>query len=416
MGTTIAEKIDALLEGGSIPSADKLKARIPPGLVEITRIPGLGPKRARLLYDQLEVASLDGLREAAEAGRLKDVKGFGKKAEDNVLAALAAGADGREKPRLLLSKALAVGEEMVAALRRPPRRAAGGARRQRAPPGGHRQGPRHRGRLQRPGGPGRGLLRARGRRPGAHLGRGGREGGHPLRAAGGPADRSRGGVRKPAAALHRLGTAQRGAAHRGGQARPARERVRHRRRRQRRQPRLRERGGGLRAAGDAVHPARAAGGPRRAGRRPLAVPAGADRARATSGATCTCTPCSPTGATPLEEMAAGRAWRAATSTWRSPTTRRATASATTCSPTSCGARSSTSAPSTCRISRCWRAPRPTSFPTARSTTTTICSASWTGWSPACTPPSGWTRTSRPTACSRRWSTRSWTRSAIPPGG
>ena len=116
VGATIAEKIDALLEGGSIPSADKLKARIPPGLVEITRIPGLGPKRARLLYDQLEVSSLDGLREAAEAGRLKDVKGFGKKAEDNVLAALAAGADGREKPRLLLSRALAVGEEMVAAL------------------------------------------------------------------------------------------------------------------------------------------------------------------------------------------------------------------------------------------------------------------------------------------------------------
>ena len=116
VGATIAEKIDALLEGGSIPSADKLKARIPSGLVEITRIPGLGPKRARLLYDQLEVSSLAELREAAEAGRLKDVKGFGKKAEDNVLAALAAGADGREKPRLLLSKALAVGEEMVATL------------------------------------------------------------------------------------------------------------------------------------------------------------------------------------------------------------------------------------------------------------------------------------------------------------
>ena len=53
------------------------------------------------------MASLDDLREAAEQGRLKDVPGFGKKAEENVLAALAAGADGRPKPRLLLSKALA---------------------------------------------------------------------------------------------------------------------------------------------------------------------------------------------------------------------------------------------------------------------------------------------------------------------
>jgi DNA polymerase (family X) len=117
VGKTIAEKIDALLETGSIPSADKLKQRIPPGLVAVTRIPGLGPKRARLLNEQLGVTSLDDLRAAAEQGRLKDVAGFGKKAEDNVLAALAAGADGRPTARLLLSKALAVGEELVAGLR-----------------------------------------------------------------------------------------------------------------------------------------------------------------------------------------------------------------------------------------------------------------------------------------------------------
>jgi DNA polymerase (family 10) len=120
VGRTIAEKIDALVETGSIPSADKLKARIPAGLVEITRIPGLGPKRARMLYDELGVASLDDLREAADQGRLKDVPGFGKKAEENVLAALAAGADGRPKARLLLSKALTVGDELVVALREHP--------------------------------------------------------------------------------------------------------------------------------------------------------------------------------------------------------------------------------------------------------------------------------------------------------
>ncbi|MGH2802585.1 MAG: helix-hairpin-helix domain-containing protein, partial [Thermoleophilaceae bacterium] len=117
VGRTIAEKIDALLETGSIPSADKLKARIPSGLIAVTRIPGLGPKRARLLYEHLGVTSLDELREATEQGRLKDVPGFGAKAEENVRAALAAGADGRPKARLLLSKALAVGEEVVASLR-----------------------------------------------------------------------------------------------------------------------------------------------------------------------------------------------------------------------------------------------------------------------------------------------------------
>src|ERR671915_865818 len=117
VGKTIAEKIDALLETGSIPSADKLKQRIPSGLVEVTRIPGLGPKRAKLLHDELGIASIDELREAAEQGRLKDVPGFGAKAEENVMAALAAGADGRPKARTLLSKALAVGEELVANLR-----------------------------------------------------------------------------------------------------------------------------------------------------------------------------------------------------------------------------------------------------------------------------------------------------------
>src|ERR671914_497378 len=104
IGKTIAEKIVTLLDSGSIPSADKLKARIPSGLIAVTRIPGLGPKRARLLYEQLGVTSLDELREAAEAGRLKDVPGFGQKAEENVLAALAAGADGSAKTRVLLSK------------------------------------------------------------------------------------------------------------------------------------------------------------------------------------------------------------------------------------------------------------------------------------------------------------------------
>jgi DNA polymerase (family X) len=120
VGRTIAEKIDALLETGTIPSADKLKQRIPAGLVEVTRIPGLGPKRAKLLHDQLGVSSIEELRRAAESGQLKDVKGFGKKAEENVLAAFAAGADGRPKARMILSKALPVGEELAAALREHP--------------------------------------------------------------------------------------------------------------------------------------------------------------------------------------------------------------------------------------------------------------------------------------------------------
>ena len=116
VGRTIAEKIGVLLDTGSIPSADKLKAKFPPGLVEVTRIPGLGPKRARRLHEDLGIGSLDELRRAAEGGRLRDVAGFGAKAEENVLAALATRADGRPKRRTLLSRALAVAEELREAL------------------------------------------------------------------------------------------------------------------------------------------------------------------------------------------------------------------------------------------------------------------------------------------------------------
>jgi DNA polymerase (family 10) len=120
VGKTIAEKIDALIGEGAIPSAVKLRARIPTGLVQVTRIPGLGPKRARLLHQELGIESLDDLRRAAEQERLRGVPGFGPKAEENVLAALVAGADGEERPRTLLSKALVIGEEMVDGLREHP--------------------------------------------------------------------------------------------------------------------------------------------------------------------------------------------------------------------------------------------------------------------------------------------------------
>ena len=117
VGKTIADKIDALLETGTIPAADKLKAKFPPGLVEVTRIPGLGPKRARKLFDELGISSLEELRAAAEQEQLRGVAGFGPKAEENILAALAAGADGKPRARTLLSRALGIGEALVEALR-----------------------------------------------------------------------------------------------------------------------------------------------------------------------------------------------------------------------------------------------------------------------------------------------------------
>ncbi|MEA2368884.1 MAG: polymerase [Thermoleophilaceae bacterium] len=120
IGKTIAEKLEVLFETGEIPAAQKLKAKYPPGLVEITRLPGFGPKRARKVFDELGIASLDELREAAENERLRAIPGFGPKAEETVLVALDAGLDDRTKPRLLLSRAKALAESLAEALREHP--------------------------------------------------------------------------------------------------------------------------------------------------------------------------------------------------------------------------------------------------------------------------------------------------------
>jgi DNA polymerase (family X) len=121
VGKTLAEKIDALLSSGEIPSAVKLKAKFPPTLVEVTRVPGLGAKTARRLFDELGVVSLEDLRTAAEAQQIRELKGLGPKVEENVLAALERlGEPGEGTGRLLLSKVRPIAEELAAALREHP--------------------------------------------------------------------------------------------------------------------------------------------------------------------------------------------------------------------------------------------------------------------------------------------------------
>jgi DNA polymerase (family X) len=120
IGRTLEEKIVALLDTGSIPAAEKLRAKFPVGLVDMTRLPGLGPKRARKLFDELGIDSLEALRAAAESEQLRNVKGFGPKFEEAVLAGFAAGAADAQRPRMLLHKALQMGDAIVDALREHP--------------------------------------------------------------------------------------------------------------------------------------------------------------------------------------------------------------------------------------------------------------------------------------------------------
>jgi DNA polymerase (family X) len=126
VGRTIQEKVIALADDGAIPAAVKLRAKFPPGLLEITRLPGLGPKRARRLFEELQIESIESLREAAEGERIRALKGFGPKAEESILASLAALEQARAEGedgvggRVVLHRALAVGEQLVETLRAHP--------------------------------------------------------------------------------------------------------------------------------------------------------------------------------------------------------------------------------------------------------------------------------------------------------
>jgi DNA polymerase (family 10) len=116
IGSTLEEKILALLDSGAIPAAERLRAKFPASLIAVTRLPGLGAKRTRLLHSELGVDSLEKLREAALAQRIRTVRGLGPKLEERVLAALAEGAGERATPRVLLPRAIEIGEGLAAGL------------------------------------------------------------------------------------------------------------------------------------------------------------------------------------------------------------------------------------------------------------------------------------------------------------
>jgi DNA polymerase (family 10) len=122
IGATLETKLQALVETGDIPQAQRLRAKFPAGLLEMTRLPGLGPKRARRLYEELGIDSLQALESAARQQRIRDLRGFGARAEENILAAIvrytaAQAENGGGSGRFVLDRALAVAEPIVQALR-----------------------------------------------------------------------------------------------------------------------------------------------------------------------------------------------------------------------------------------------------------------------------------------------------------
>jgi DNA polymerase (family 10) len=86
----------------------------------MTRLPGLGPKRARRLFDELGIDSLEALRAAIEEQRVRTLKGFGPKAEQTLLGALDRAGAGEPRVRMVLDRALVAAESLLAALRAHP--------------------------------------------------------------------------------------------------------------------------------------------------------------------------------------------------------------------------------------------------------------------------------------------------------
>ena len=118
IGKTIEQKVLEIVSDGEMHALTRRRERVPVGVVDFLRLPGVGPKTAARIWTELGVTTLDGLKTAAEEGRLRDLSGLGAKSEDKILQALAAGA-GRKAPsenRGLLGVALPAVKTVVAEL------------------------------------------------------------------------------------------------------------------------------------------------------------------------------------------------------------------------------------------------------------------------------------------------------------
>jgi DNA polymerase (family 10) len=88
IGADLAAKIRTIVETGKLPLLENLKKELPEGLSTLMKVRGLGPKKIGILYHKLNIATLDGLKKAAAAGRLRELEGFGAKTEQSLLEEL----------------------------------------------------------------------------------------------------------------------------------------------------------------------------------------------------------------------------------------------------------------------------------------------------------------------------------------
>ncbi|MER8011231.1 DNA polymerase/3'-5' exonuclease PolX [Streptomyces sp. NPDC094149] len=114
VGKSIALKVREYFDHGSVTAVEELRAKIPAGVRRLTAIPTLGPKKAMAVYEELGISSVDELADAIHRERLRDLKGFGPKTEENILHGieLLRSAGGRVR----LDVATGLADDIVAAL------------------------------------------------------------------------------------------------------------------------------------------------------------------------------------------------------------------------------------------------------------------------------------------------------------
>ena len=115
VGADLARKIVQIVRTGSLPMLTTLERRAPKGATELLRVPGIGPRKARVLAQRLHVRSLGGLKRAARTGRVHKLRGFGAKTEKRILEELAAPAV--TERRWLRARAAQYGDALVAYMR-----------------------------------------------------------------------------------------------------------------------------------------------------------------------------------------------------------------------------------------------------------------------------------------------------------
>ena len=117
IGKTIESKIVQIVDSGEIEALTRRKERIPAGVADFLRVPALGPKTARRIWQELGITSMEELRKAAEAQRLRSLPGLGAKTEERILKAFD---EEPQEQRTLLAAALPAIRAVVETLRQHP--------------------------------------------------------------------------------------------------------------------------------------------------------------------------------------------------------------------------------------------------------------------------------------------------------